>query len=653
MLDSAPTAAPTRLRDLTDEEFRDLYACDRFTASVLANRLRYSVQHVATGLLHRAFSPIIALSYDFAAAICAPPKQDYSMAAVTNGLVVFLGTMADGVRAAVEEFGVERLTPGDLLICNDPSRMGNHPNDVCFIRPVFHDGEVVSFMVIRAHQTDMGGSIPGGFSGLKRTIYENGLIIGPRLLFHAGAPVRETFSLICDNVRYAEQLLPDLHTIHGCCALGEQLLEESIEKYGIDAYLGVLEYSCDSTAESMRNALATLPDGVYEGTDIMDADGVDDTEEYRIRLKLTKRGHRAEVDFSGTSRQARTCINAGALDAKTAVGVGLKTILDPFSAFTSGSFRDIDIVIPPGTMASALPPDGAIMLYWEVASVIMSALLQALAGALGEDAVGGDYGSNSVHNGYGQRADGSPFAVGGLLGGEMGPTGGSREGDGEGHSSLYLLNIMSPSAESLEHDFPVRVLRKEFVADSGGPGLHRGGPAILKDVMWTGAAEHQSMPMRLRDGSGHGVYGGRPGDSGGVWIFDQDGAPTEGEQVFVSLEPDVYAQSEIVAGRVNPQSKVVDREGEYAYFGRVPVWRTMPGATWRYLTNAGGGWGDPFHRDPDRVKADVRDGYVSIEGAARDYGVVVTGDPDEDPEGLQIDVEATRVLRADRASEEA
>jgi N-methylhydantoinase B len=251
-----------------------------------------------------------------------------------------------------------------------------------------------------------------------------------------------------------------------------------------------------------------------------------------------------------------------------------------------------------------------------------------------------------VHNGYGRRADGTPFAVGGLTGGEMGPTGGSREGDGEGHSSLYLLNIMSPSAESLEHDFPVRIHRKEFVPDSGGPGLHRGGAAIVKDVMWTGEADHQSMPMRLRDGSGHGVHGGGAGWSGGVWIFDAAGGPTEGEEVFLSLGPEVYAGSEVVAGRVDPETKVPDRAGEYAYFGRVPAWHTKPGATWRYTTNAGGGWGDPLAREPERVRDDVRDGYVTIAGAARDYGVVVVGDPDEDPEGLRIDDEATAALRA-------
>jgi N-methylhydantoinase B len=650
MSETQTMASAPLLRDLTDERFEATYDTDRFTATVLSNRLRYSVQHVATGLLHRAFSPIIALAYDFAVAVCGPPEQGYQMAAVTNALTVFLGTMADGVRVAVEEFGPERLKPGDLLICNDPSRMGNHPNDVCFIRPVFRDERIISFVVLRAHQIDIGGTVPGGFSGSKRNTYENGLVISPRLMFDGGEPVRETFSLIFDNVRLGQMLLPDFKTMQGCCVLGEQLIQESIDRYGSAAYLGTLRYSCDATAESMRTAFATLPDGDYSGSTSIDADGVDASEEFTVKVLLRKRGTRLEADFSGSSRQARTSINGGALDAKTAVGVGLKMLLDPASEFTSGSFRDIDIVIPPGTVASALPPDGPIMLYWEVGSVIMGALLRALADALGTRAVAGDTGSNNVHNAWGVAADGTPWACSSLAGGETGPWGANSVADGDGHTCPYLLNIMAPSIESLEADFPLRVLRKEYVADTGGAGTNRGGAAILKDVMWTEAAEHQSLPMRLKHASGVGVRGGLDGAGGGVWIFAPEGAATSGEGVFIADRDDsVYAGSTPVAGLMDPATHVADPAGDYVYFGAPSVRATAPGATYRYVTNGGGGWGDPFERDPERVRADVRDGYVSIAAATRDFGVVISGDPELDPEKLEIDRDATAELRARKA----
>jgi N-methylhydantoinase B len=109
---------------------------------------------------------------------------------------------------------------------------------------------------------------------------------------------------------------------------------------------------------------------------------------------------------------------------------------------------------------------------------------------------------------------------------------------------------------------------------------------------------------------------------------------------------EAYADSLPVVGRLDPATNAPSLDGEYVWFGRRPVWQTPPMTTLRYLNNGGGGWGEPFARDPDAVKRDVRDGFVSIEGAARDYGVVVTGDPDLDPEGLQVDADATAKLRA-------
>ena len=106
-----------------------------------------------------------------------------------------------------------------------------------------------------------------------------------------------------------------------------------------------------------------------------------------------------------------------------------------------------------------------------------------------------------------------------------------------------------------------------------------------------------------------------------------------------------------VTGHLDPETHAPSREGEYVWFGREPLWHTEPLALLRYVSNGGGGWGDPLDREPERVKVDVRDGYVSIAGAARDYGVVVTGDPDEDPEGLVVDLEATERLRASRREE--
>lgn len=634
-----------RLRDWTEEQFRETYQCDRFTAMVLSNRFRYTVDHMSTGLMFSAFSPIIRDWYDFAITISGPPDMDYPMPAVSSSLLVFLGTMEDAIRNTVEEYGVENLKPGDVLLCNDPYRVGNHVNDACFIRPVFFDGKPIAFVNARAHQLDMGGVTPGGFSGTKANVYENGLVIGPMLLFEHDKPVRSTFSLVFDNTRFAGLLQPDFMTMAEQLKLGEKLLLQSLERYGEDAFRGSIRYCCDASAEAMSDAIDKLPDGVYHAEEPIDADGAGDDEPIILRAKIVKHKGRVEVDTSGSSRQARTCINAGPLDVKTAVGAAFKLLLDRHTPFSSGAYRPIDIVVPPGTVLSALPPDGAIMLYWELSQALVTGIAREVGKVLGDIAFGGDYGSVAVHNAHGVRADGTPWQNIGLVGGEHGPWGADKYHDGESYAVPYMVNGLDPATEAMELDSPVLLMRKEYVTDSGGAGKNRGGAGVLKDAYWETAGEHYSIPVRLKQGTGNGVQGGETGVMGACWLFEPNDPAIDDASKMLPIENTIYANTTPIAGVLDPNTKALDANGEYFYFARQIAWHTDPGAYSRYITNGGGGYGDPKARDPEKVVADVRDGYVSVQAARDTYGVAINGDPDFDPEGLMIDEVETAALR--------
>ena len=636
----------TLIRDLSDEEFQDRYSCDRFTATVLNSRMRYVVQHMCTGLLNNAFSVILRDWYDFAATIAGPPEHGYSMPAMSNSLVLFLGTMTDAVRNAVVEYGPENLNEGDILIVNDPYRIGTHVNDVCFIRPVFRDGKIVSFVNLQAHMLDMGGVVPGGFAGTKRNVFENGLVIAPQLLYRKDKPVTSSWSLIFDNARFGGLLLPDIKTICENLRLGERQMQETIDRYGLDALHGAMRYACDVSAETMREAVTELlPDGVYEAEDEFDADGIADDEMFRLKVKITKKGHRVEVDLSGSSRQARTCINAGWLDTKTSIGVAFKFLFDPRSPFTSGAYRDIDIVLPEASVANAYPPDGAVFLYWESSLTLLNAIFRALDKPLGKRAIGGDFGSLSIHNANGVLDDGTPWVSVAQCGGEHGPWGATAAGDADSYQVFYLANNIDPATEAIEADIPAVVLRKEYGPDTGGPGLNRGGAAVLKDTMFTRDTEHYAMPLHTKRPSGTGVNGGEYGPTGACWVIPPDVFDVAERKAIPGTDGDALREATPVGGVLDPETKHPDPDGEFFYFARVPIWQTKPNTIFRYLTNGGGGFGNPLEREPERVKVDVRDGYVTIEGAARDYGVVVKGDPDTDPEGLEVDVQATEERR--------
>ncbi len=644
---STPTAAAApRLRTLDSAAFRARYGCERLDATVLANRFRYVLEHVCQRLLACAFSPPLRDFYDFAATLTGPPELGYPVPAVSKTFVAFTGTMTESVRNTIEEYGPERLAPGDVIIANDPYRTGTHVNDVLFCRPVFHAGRIVAFVTIKAHQLDIGGSVPGGFSATKTSVYENGLVLSPRALFRGGAEVVETFELFRDNVRFAALIERDMRTLCACLELGEQLLAASIARHGVAALHGAMRYVCDADAERMTEALERLPDGTWHGAALVDCDGLDDTEQYPVRATIRKHGGRIEVDFSDTARQARTSINGTFLDAKTVVGVALKFMLDPDGPFTSGLYRPVDILVPEGAICSALPPEGVVFAYGESTNALLLAMFAAMADALGEGAIAGDHGAPNIHTAHGRRADGSPWIAVGVNGGERGPWGATRAGDADSFSIFYQANSIDTAIEVTEADAPVVILRREYLADTAGAGLHRGGAAVLKDSLFLEPAEHAVITLRLREPTGRGVRGGGDGPTGGVWVWREGGVPAALARGTGTAS---YRDATRVAGRLDPLTGAPDPQGDYHWFGRERSWPTPAGAVFRYLTNGGGGWGDPYARDPERVCRDVRDGYVSIEGARRDYGVVIEGEPERDPEGLRVDAAATARLRAARA----
>lgn len=648
----APAISPVRVKDLGDEQFERLYSCDRFTATVLGSRLRYIVQHMATGLLRNAFSMILREWGDFAATLSGPASQDYPMPAVSNGVTMFMGTMTDAIRNTVEEFGPENLRPGDILIANDPYRVGTHVNDVCYVKPVFVGEEPVAFVNLQAHMIDMGGVVPAGFSGTKRNVYESGLVLGPQLLFRDDEPVKSTWSLIFDNARFGGIMLPDIKSIAQNLRFGDRMVRETIERYGLDAYLGGVRYACDVSADELALALEALPDGDHVGKDLIDCDGIDDSREYRVTARVCKQQDRIEIDLSGSSPQARTSINAGWLDTKTAVGVAIKSLLAPQGHFTSGSFRNVDILMPSSSFVNASPPDGAIFLYWEAAQAVACAIYQALAPVLGEQAIGGEYSSLSLHNASGIRPDGSLWVSAAQCGGEHGAWGATAEGDADSFNLTYTGNNLAPSVESIEADVPVVIVRKEYAADTAGAGVHRGGASVLKDTLFLSDSEHQVMPLHTKRPSGFGVLGGGAGRTGGVWLYEPEAVVRGGQPTLLETGPRGFVAGMPIAGRIDPATNMPGPDGEYHYFARQQAWLTRPLSVFRYLTNAGGGWGDPLERDPELVARDVRNGYVSVAAAAATYAVVVVGDPDADPEGVAVDLEATARLRSGRGSGE-
>jgi len=653
-IDDITTQRHLRLRDLTEEEFRARFRCDRFTATVLSNRFAYVIDNIKDQLIRTSFSPIVRIS-DFAAGLSGPPSGGWAMVAVSQTVPLHVGSIPDAVRIILEEYGLESLEPGDLIACNDYFRVGTHLNDVVFVRPLIIDGELLGALTLRCHQTDLGGIAPGGFRVTKRNRYEDGLALPPIKLISREEPVQSVVKLLMANTRTGPLTFSDIRVIQGCLMIGEGLIRESIDKYGKEAYLGAIRYTDDVSAETMQSALEALPDGVYEGEETLDSDFLPGSPEYRIKMRITKRGGRAEVDLSESSVATRSALNSCWPDARTGVVIGLKCLIDRYSRYTSGSLRPVDLVVPPNSIINADYPH-ACQYYFEVVISVVMCVYNTLNAALGADAVASDVGPQTAgtitEDGLAEMLQSGAYTLGpGMTGGST-PWGGSRHGDGMSRNDTLVFNIRPEDDEAVFNaglvPLSAVVLGHGLMPDTGGPGKHRGGLGSYSDVQWL-VRTTQSSPNVRKKRARPGAYGGEPGRLGATWVWSSDQIKFDGEHPPpVTMHDAIYSRAIPIVGLLDPMTHEVDPAGQYFDSDRPAM--APAGSVVRTVTNGAGGWGDPLERDPALVRRDVRDGYVSIGGAMDDYGVIIVGDPDNDPEGLWIDTERTSQLRAQRAA---
>ena len=635
--------ADKRLRDLGEGEFYQRYGCDRFVAALLVNRFRYIVQHMTTKLMTNAFSFMIRDMMDFCVTISGPPEIGWPMPSTSPSNAVHWGAAADTVRVMFEEYGVDRLRPGDLMISNDSYRLGKHLNDMAFVRPLFHENRLIGAVHVTAHQLDLGSRTPAGFDMSSRTIWEDGLVLPPVLLCREGEFDKSVFNLIAANTRFPEAVLPDLSVIQANLALGEQLIRESIGKYGLDAYFGAMRYACDGAAEAMTRAIEALPEGRYEGRQTYDSDCLPDSPEYELVLSVVKSGSRLEIDFSGTSENSRSALNCHWVDVKSGVLLGLKMLLDPKHPANSGTLRNVDMLLPPGSMIYPDPP-AATMSYYELVEGIVQAIFQALGPVLGERAPAPNSSWVYLHHAHGRTLSGKEWANHAIATSMSSvPWGGTAAGDGDSNSLMPWLNFIDSGVEPREAMAPMVILSHEAMIDTAGPGQHRGGAGTRTDVLWCHAGVHRGTTLHAKAPS-QGVSGGQAGKLGGAWMLNPAGTPEVGAGwPDVTPQGAAHRQAIALAGLIDRITNQTDPCGDY-------VSRDEPvaggaGAIVRAIGSGAGGWGAPLTRDPDQVLRDVRDEYISVAAAARDYGVVVLGDPQHDPEALRIDAAETARLR--------
>ena len=494
------------------------------------------------------------------------------------------------VQPVVRDFPLETMREGDVFYHNDvylsEGSVGHLP-DLTTTVPVFYQERVVAFVQAFGHHDDIGGMVPGSMPAHATSAYQEGLMIPPVRLFSQGRRNEDLYRVIVRNSRTPESFAGDLDSEVAACRMGARRLAKLFEKYGAETLEACFQAVIDRCAESFRReVLAKIPDGSYSFEDYIEHDGVSEPRLHVLRMTMTKTPAKIVCDLDGTGPQALGPINhagdyADGLFLRKWIACILRNLADtPERAaeldINEGICDVVEMVFPAkGTLVTPVfpaPTNARSFLILRLLGVFAGCLAQAVGGRMPADQETIRYWG--VH---GTAADGRWYLLREVLGGG---SGGRWYADGS--DAIHIVpDSKNLPAEFTETRFPVRIEKLALATDSGGPGKRRGGLGydkhirLLRDAFFVSTADRSIL----------GPYGLAGGMAAPPYEATIDGgAPLPGMNDDVPL---------------------------------------VAGSLLRLRTTGGGGWGDPFEREPELVLRDVLQDRVSEESAEHDYGVVI------------------------------
>lgn len=562
---------------------------DPITLSVIQAGLSQVCDEMDLAFTRAAFSPIIAEANDRADGIYAP--DDGSLIAQgPNGLPVFVGAMQESTRILLDRIrqGVTAPPqPDDIYIVNDPYLGGTHLMDVRFARPFYRGGRIWCWLSNTGHWPDTGGAVPGGFSASATASEQEGLRLPPVRLFKQGELDAEIYAIICSNIRVAEQRIGDVKAQAAALRVGEDRLHKLLDRYGESTVEAAIAELRRRAAEQMRAHVREIPEGTWEGVAYVDSDGVVN-EPLPIRLAVTRTDDRLRFDFAGTAPPCQGPMNSVRSTTLSAVYLAMRHIF-PDVPISAGAFEPLEVTGIAGTFLDAHYPRPVSGCAAETSQRIAEAVFNALVAAIPDKVTAAPAGtSGNFGLGGHDPARDRGFVMYQLSGGGYG---GNARTDGLSNGCSTIGISKAPPVEIMEQQFPVLYRRYALREGSGGAGEHRGGLGLAYEIELRRGEARASFVMD------HGRFG-PPGALGG-----RDGAPNS---VEVLRGDDIHVPEHL--------SKEQD----------LPL---RPGDRVRVGTPGGGGYGDPFRRDPAKVAEDARLGRIDAEDARRLYGVALSDAP--------------------------
>lgn len=573
---------------------------DKILVSVFQRKFKSITEEMSIVLEKTTRSPILCEARDFVTGIY---DEQGKMLEQTENLPILSFSLGPVCEYIVEYFG-EEIYPGDVIFHNDVFSMGNQNNDVAVYKPIFYQDKLIAWAAAKGHQADVGGAVAGGYNPKATEVWQETLRIPPVKVYERGKLRKDVWDLIFANIRF-DMVAADMRAQIGSCVVGGRGILKLIEKYGLDVFESHKEYLFDSTEKMMRAEIRTIPNGVYRGESTVYYDGKTPGSKYKIRVKITVEDEEIIFDYSDTDPQTDGFVNGTYTSSASATLLTFLQMVNPDMPHNDGMVRPVKIIIPEGTILNAKFP-AATTFGNHLCPPNADAIIRALSQAIPKRVTAGwNQLLCYLTSGYDPRKKDKYVDIGfmGLKGG----SGATFGVDGYDHIGMIDASggVLDQDYEMFEQQTPHLLLRHEYWPDSSGAGQWRGGLGV--ETMFRIGGENTRV-VTFGDGDVEPAFG----------LFDGKDATLNKIELHYPDGKRYKTSSKDLVESV-PQETVLFQQA-----------------------GGGGGYGDPYLRDPNLVAQEVKNGILSLEKAREDYGVII------DPETYEVNLKETEILRKKR-----
>jgi N-methylhydantoinase B len=547
---------------------------DPITLNIVGKAMIAVAHEMAANMRRASYSTVVREARDFSVGLL---DAHGDIVAQAEMIPMQTGGISQAFRAIAEDVDLSDLTPDDALITNDSFRGGQHLQDIFIYTPIFAGDRLIGWGASVAHHLDIGGGMPG-LNATATEIYQEGIRI-PATRFSVSKDWNGGFveNFIRSNIRVPRKGIGDLNAQFAANNTAVQRIGELVERYGDDLVVQVMSALQDYSERRMREGIATIPDGVYQAEDFVDAApwGLD---RVRIAATVEVNGSDIRVDFSGSDPQVPANINSPFASTVSAVQAAVRGVMpEKDIPFNEGCTRPITVDAPYGSVLNPRPP-AAVRARMSPASRAFDAVIRALSQAVPDRVIATGFDTTTaISLSHLDQETGDYGVIIEIVGGGWGA---APSHDGVDAMDNPLSNCANAPVEPVEVEHPyIRVDTYGLANDSGGPGRYRGGlgfkrsyQALVDNVVFSGYSDRHSDGPR-------GLFGGEPGSRGYFLIERADGT-TEKLQCVASV-------------------------------------RMNRGDVLRVITGGGGGYGPPTERPRAMVERDQQLGKVTEATADR------------------------------------